>query len=234
MAIFDNYPYVNIHELNLAWILDRVKEAKTKIAEYEAQLAEFESEYQALLNMAQYLTFNGSNATLAGTLRVTNGITANVNGNVNGNVTGDLTGNVNGNVTGELTGNVNGSVTGNVTGNLNGDGVTTGIAHSARRLMVNQTNTSDLNSSSLSSTSSQMRINVVYSNLVNAPTGVATNQNALVFNIGAGSLTTVGSVECHKVTQILIPLNSKQLYVRDVFYARDTMQYNSSSGWNSL
>lgn len=120
MAIYDNLPYTNFHELNADWLLKQMKEAKAKIDEYQEVLDQFEEDYTVLLGLASAMTVAGSNVTVAGTLTA-NGLIGNLTGNVTGDVTGDLTGNVTGNVTGDVTGDLTGNVTGNVTGDVTGN-----------------------------------------------------------------------------------------------------------------
>lgn len=88
MAIYDNLPYTNFHELNADWLLKQMKEAKAKIDEYQEVLDGFEEDYQVLLGLASALTVAGSNVTVAGTLTA-----AALIGNLTGNVTGNLSGN---------------------------------------------------------------------------------------------------------------------------------------------
>ena len=120
MAIYDNFPYTNIHEMNLRWVIEQVKQGNLTIEDFAEQLQQFAEDYDTLSALATAFTIAGSNisttknfsaASLAGPL------TGNVTGNLTGNVTGDVTGNVTGNVTGDVTGNVTGNVTGDVTGN---------------------------------------------------------------------------------------------------------------------
>lgn len=98
MAIYDNLPYTNFHELNADWLLKQMKEAKAKIDEYQEVLDQFEEDYTVLLGLASAMTVAGSNVTVAGTLSA-----AGLIGNLTGNVTGNLTGNVTGNLTGTAT-----------------------------------------------------------------------------------------------------------------------------------
>lgn len=88
MAIYDNLPYTNFHELNADWLLKQMKEAKAKIDEYQEVLDGFEEDYQVLLGLASALTVAGNNVTVAGTLTA-----AALIGNLTGNVTGNLSGN---------------------------------------------------------------------------------------------------------------------------------------------
>ena len=92
MAIYDNLPYTNFHELNADWLLKQMKEAKAKIDEYQEVLDQFEEDYNVLLGLASAMTVAGSNVTVAGSLTA-NGLIGNLTGNVTGDVTGDLTGN---------------------------------------------------------------------------------------------------------------------------------------------
>lgn len=80
MAIYDNLPYTNFHELNADWLLKQMKEAKAKIDEYQEVLDQFEEDYQALLALANALTVTGSNVTVAGSLTA-NGLIGNLTGN---------------------------------------------------------------------------------------------------------------------------------------------------------
>ena len=84
MAIYDNLPYTNFHELNADWLLKQMKEAKAKIDEYQEVLDQFEEDYQVLLGLASAQTVAGSNVTVAGTLTA-NGPIGNLTGNVTGN-----------------------------------------------------------------------------------------------------------------------------------------------------
>lgn len=84
MAIYDNLPYTNFHELNADWLLKQMKEAKAKIDEYQEVLDQFEEDYQALLALASAMTAAGNNVTVAGTLTA-NGLIGNLTGNVTGN-----------------------------------------------------------------------------------------------------------------------------------------------------
>lgn len=88
MAIYDNLPYTNFHELNADWLLKQMKEAKAKIDEYQETLDQFEEDYTVLLGLASAMTVAGNNVTVAGTLSA-----AALIGNLTGNVTGDVTGN---------------------------------------------------------------------------------------------------------------------------------------------
>ena len=108
MAIYDNFPWTSVHELNLGWIIEQVKQGNLTIEDFAEQLQQFSDDYAALLALANAFTIAGSNisttknfsaASLSGPL------TGNVTGNLTGNVTGDVTGNVTGNVTGDVTGN---------------------------------------------------------------------------------------------------------------------------------
>lgn len=42
MPLIDKYPYTNFHELNLDWLLKRIKELETKVAQLEARVKELE------------------------------------------------------------------------------------------------------------------------------------------------------------------------------------------------
>ena len=88
MAIYDNLPYTNFHELNADWLLKQMKEAKAKIDEYQEVLDGFEEDYQVLLGLASALTVAGSNVTVAGSLTA-NGLIGNLTGNVTGNLNGN-------------------------------------------------------------------------------------------------------------------------------------------------
>ena len=88
MAIYDNLPYTNFHELNADWLLKQMKEAKAKIDEYQETLDQFEEDYNVLLGLASAMTVAGSNVTVAGSLTA-NGLIGNLTGNVTGNVTGN-------------------------------------------------------------------------------------------------------------------------------------------------
>ena len=96
MAIYDNLPYTNFHELNADWLLKQMKEAKAKIDEYQEVLDQFEEDYNVLLGLASAMTVAGSNVTVAGSLTA-NGLIGNLTGNVTGNLTGNVTGDVTGN-----------------------------------------------------------------------------------------------------------------------------------------
>lgn len=39
---FENFPYADLHNLNLDWILKKIKELETRIDELEARVAELE------------------------------------------------------------------------------------------------------------------------------------------------------------------------------------------------
>lgn len=88
MAIYDNLPYTNFHDLNADWLLKQMKEAKAKIDEYQEVLDQFEEDYQALLALANAMTAAGNNVTVAGSLTA-NGLIGNLIGNVTGNVSGN-------------------------------------------------------------------------------------------------------------------------------------------------
>lgn len=80
MAIYDNLPYTNFHELNADWLLKQMKEAKAKIDEYQEILDQFEEDYQALLALASAMTATGNNVTVAGSLTA-KGLIGNLTGN---------------------------------------------------------------------------------------------------------------------------------------------------------
>lgn len=88
MAIYDNLPYTNFHELNADWLLKQMKEAKAKIDEYQETLDQFEEDYRVLLALSNAMTAAGNNVTVAGTLSAA-GLIGNLTGNVTGNVTGN-------------------------------------------------------------------------------------------------------------------------------------------------
>lgn len=104
MAIYDNLPYTNFHELNADWLLKQMKEAKAKVDSIQEEINQFNEDYAAL---AAVFTVSGNNVSIPGTMTA-NGFSGNLTGNVTGNVTGNLTGNVTGDVTGDLTGDVTG------------------------------------------------------------------------------------------------------------------------------
>lgn len=85
MAIWNNFPWVDSHNLNLSYILKQIKD-------FKAQLEEFETEYEDLLSLAQLFSVDGSNVTLAGQFQA-NALRGNLTGNVAGNVTGNVNGN---------------------------------------------------------------------------------------------------------------------------------------------
>ena len=116
MAIYDNFPYTNIHEMNLAWIIEQVKAGNIKIDEFTEALEQFAEDYDTLSALASAFTIAGSNISTT-----KNFSAASLSGPLTGNVTGNLTGNVTGNVTGDVTGDVTGNVTGNVTGDVTGN-----------------------------------------------------------------------------------------------------------------
>ena len=88
MAIYDNLPYTNFHELNAMWLIRQADERKAKIEEFTQQLEQFEEDYQALLALANALSISGSNVTVAGSLTA-NGLIGNLTGNVTGNLNGN-------------------------------------------------------------------------------------------------------------------------------------------------
>lgn len=157
MAIYDNLPYTNFHELNRRWLVRQADSRKAKIEEFKRQLEQFEEDYNTLLGLANAMTATGNNVTVAGSLTA-NGLIGNLTGNVTGNLTGNVTGDVTGDVTGgsfqgsyveatngqithDLTvGNdaeifnnltVDGTIFGNVTGNVSGNAATATHATSA-------------------------------------------------------------------------------------------------------
>lgn len=103
MAIYDNFPYTNIHEMNLRWVIEQVKQGNLTIEDFAEQLQQFRDDYDTLLALAAAFTIVGSNISTT-----KNFSAASLSGPLTGNVTGNLTGNVTGNVTGDLTGDVNG------------------------------------------------------------------------------------------------------------------------------
>ena len=103
MAIYDNFPYTNIHEMNLRWVIEQVKQGNLTIEDFAEQLQQFRDDYDTLLALSAAFTIAGSNITTT-----KNFSAASLSGPLTGNVTGNLTGNVTGNVTGDLTGDVNG------------------------------------------------------------------------------------------------------------------------------
>ena len=108
MAIYDNFPYTNIHELNLGWIIEQVKQGNLTIEDFAEQLQQFAEDYDTLSALATAFTIAGSNITTTknfSAASLSGPLTGNVTGNLTGNVTGDVTGNVTGNVTGDVTGN---------------------------------------------------------------------------------------------------------------------------------
>lgn len=100
MAIYDNFPWTSIHELNLGWIIEQVKAGNIKIEGFEEALEQFEEDYDTLSALAAAFTIAGSNISTT-----KNFSAASLSGPLTGNVTGNLTGNVTGNVTGDVTGN---------------------------------------------------------------------------------------------------------------------------------
>lgn len=116
MAIYDNFPWTNVHELNLGWIIEQVKAGNIKIDGFEEALEQFEEDYDTLSALAAAFTIAGSNISTT-----KNFSAASLSGPLTGNVTGNLTGNVTGNVTGDVTGDLTGNVTGNVTGDVTGN-----------------------------------------------------------------------------------------------------------------
>ena len=88
MAIYDNLPYTNFHELNADWLLKQMQEAKAKIDEYQEVLDQFEEDYQVLLALSNAMTAAGNNVTVAGSLTA-NGLIGNLTGNVTGNLSGN-------------------------------------------------------------------------------------------------------------------------------------------------
>lgn len=88
MAIYDNFPWTNVHELNLAWIIEQVKAGNLKIDGFEEALEQFEEDYDTLSALAAAFTIAGSNISTT-----KNFSAASLSGPLTGNVTGDLTGN---------------------------------------------------------------------------------------------------------------------------------------------
>ena len=84
MAIYDNLPYTNFHELNADWLIKQANERKAKIEDFQRQLEDFQDDYNQLLRLAAALNISGSNVTVAGTLTA-----AALAGNLTGNVTGN-------------------------------------------------------------------------------------------------------------------------------------------------
>lgn len=83
MAIFDgNLPYSNLHELNLDWIVKKVKENKTKIDELRVDLDSAQAELDGLLFLGDLFSVNGNTLTLTGkSLTAPNGFVGNLSGN---------------------------------------------------------------------------------------------------------------------------------------------------------
>ena len=52
MGVFENFPYTNFHEMNLDWIVTKVKEVITEWIEYkesvDAELTEFQTWFDNL------------------------------------------------------------------------------------------------------------------------------------------------------------------------------------------
>lgn len=49
MGLWDHFPYTNFHELNLDWIITKVKELNAKVVELDAWAQEHKGDYQELL-----------------------------------------------------------------------------------------------------------------------------------------------------------------------------------------
>lgn len=81
MAIYDNLPYTNFHELNADWLLKQMKEAKAKVDSIQEDIDQFNEDYAAL---AAVFTVAGNNVSIPGTMTA-NGFIGNLTGNVSGN-----------------------------------------------------------------------------------------------------------------------------------------------------
>lgn len=75
MAIYDAFPYTNIHELNLAWCLKQLKSTqeyldllKAYLDEVQPELEDFKAKYPELADIADLFTVSGNNASIAGTM----------------------------------------------------------------------------------------------------------------------------------------------------------------------
>lgn len=45
---FDNFPYTDLHELNLDWLLRKVKQLEEKVTELEGKVTELEARIEEL------------------------------------------------------------------------------------------------------------------------------------------------------------------------------------------
>ena len=50
MGLFDHFPYTNVHELNLDWVLQTITECKAAVDDMEEWKAQHQTEYQELKN----------------------------------------------------------------------------------------------------------------------------------------------------------------------------------------
>lgn len=55
MGLFDHFPYTNVHELNLDWILQLVKALDAKVDSMEEWKAQHEVEYQELKEFMDWI-----------------------------------------------------------------------------------------------------------------------------------------------------------------------------------
>ena len=88
MPIFDgNLPYTNLHELNLDWIADEIKQERERLREIEEYLDEVEQQYtdiQAEIpdmeKLISVITVNEPDISIAGKVYSTGGFVGNLNG----------------------------------------------------------------------------------------------------------------------------------------------------------
>lgn len=85
MAIYDNLPYTNFHELNADWLLKQMKEAKAQVDAIQAEIDQFNEDYAAL---AAVFNVSGNNVSIPG-IMTAGGFAGNLTGNVTGNLTGN-------------------------------------------------------------------------------------------------------------------------------------------------
>lgn len=77
MAIYDNLPFTDFHELNADWLLKQMKAAKAKVDSMQEEINQFNEDYAAL---AALFTISGNNVSIPGTMTA-NGFIGNLTGN---------------------------------------------------------------------------------------------------------------------------------------------------------
>ena len=206
MAIYDNFPWTSIHELNLSWIIEQVKAGNIKIDEFTEALEQFAEDYDTLSALAAAFTIAGSNITTT-----KNFSAASLSGPLTGNVTGNLTGNVTGDVTGTAS-------------------AATEALNAIRLKTYHVPYTEDLNRA-LTGGSLNSRIWSVHDPMLNKPSDVSNLEKGTVFVLGTGQLKTVNGKSCAVEVQYLWPSVTQKWYYRYVYEDTDTFTLEDADSW---